>query len=220
MRADLLTCWPVITEAAWLIRKHPGAIQRLLKAVDAGVLQVLNLDNAAPGWLAEFIERYRKLGAQLVDAALVYLAEREGIETRQSRFADVHAGSARFLDLPFQRQSFADSYPFAVMWRVRDTFGGLSPRPGGAIVDSQGREPSFLYTNPPSKRLTGLTRLGNDPRCSLSATAMPFSSILARADSTCVEQRGREPLELVSPIGLSPEGAAHGFRTRERFCRP
>lgn len=39
------------------------------------------LDDSAPAWLATFLRRYRNMGAQIADGALVYLAEREGIET-------------------------------------------------------------------------------------------------------------------------------------------
>ncbi|MBN1341817.1 MAG: hypothetical protein JXQ73_04015 [Phycisphaerae bacterium] len=42
---------------------------------------MLELDADAPPWMATFMDRYQKLGAQLADASLVYLAEREGIET-------------------------------------------------------------------------------------------------------------------------------------------
>jgi predicted nucleic acid-binding protein len=77
----LLTCWPVITEAIWLLRHHPAAIQRLLGSFDGGLLQLLVLEQEAISWIASFVERYRTLRAQVADAALVYLAEREGIET-------------------------------------------------------------------------------------------------------------------------------------------
>jgi hypothetical protein len=42
---------------------------------------MLMLDDKAPSWVAAFLKRYRKMGAQIADAALVYLAEREGIDT-------------------------------------------------------------------------------------------------------------------------------------------
>lgn len=77
----LLTCWPVITEAAWLLRHEPSAIQRLLRSADIGFLQIASLEADAPEWLAKFLRRYRKLGAQIADGCLVYLAERENIET-------------------------------------------------------------------------------------------------------------------------------------------
>jgi predicted nucleic acid-binding protein len=69
----LLTCWPVITEAAWLLRSEVTGIQRLFMTFNQG-------EESMP-YLSEFLFRYRSLGAQLADAALVCLAEREGIET-------------------------------------------------------------------------------------------------------------------------------------------
>src|SRR5438093_6832822 len=77
----LLTCWPVITEAAWLLRKQPNALQRLLGDSLGGLFKVVALDDNALSWSAQFIRRYNRLGAQLADACLVYLAEREGIDT-------------------------------------------------------------------------------------------------------------------------------------------
>lgn len=77
----LLTCWPVLTEAAWLLRKEPLAIQRLFQGFETGLLKLLTLDETAAPWIATFLHRYRELGAQLADACLVYLAEHEKIET-------------------------------------------------------------------------------------------------------------------------------------------
>jgi predicted nucleic acid-binding protein len=81
LQPPLLTCWPVITEAAWLLRHQPSAVERLLGSFEVGLLRLLILDEKAPRWLAEFLTRYRKMGAQIADGALVYLAEREGIDT-------------------------------------------------------------------------------------------------------------------------------------------
>ncbi len=77
----LLTCWPVITEAGWLLRHQATAMERLLGSFEAGLLRLVVLDENAVPWIANFLQRYRKIGAQVADAALVYLAEREGIET-------------------------------------------------------------------------------------------------------------------------------------------
>jgi predicted nucleic acid-binding protein len=71
----------VITEAAWLLRQYPLAVQRLLASFKAGWLKLLALDEEAAVPLAKILHRYRKLGAQLADAALLYLAEREGLDT-------------------------------------------------------------------------------------------------------------------------------------------
>ena len=77
----LWTCWPVVTEAAWLLRREPAALQRLLGSFDGGLLRLLVMDEAALPWIATFLQRYRRLGPQLADAALVYLAEREDMDT-------------------------------------------------------------------------------------------------------------------------------------------
>ena len=67
----LLTCWPVLTETAWLLRKEPRAIQQLFQGFETGLLQLLALDETAAPWIATFLHRYRELGAQLADACLV-----------------------------------------------------------------------------------------------------------------------------------------------------
>jgi hypothetical protein len=71
----------VITEAAWLLRHEVSAVESLLASFETGFLRLLMLDDKAPSWLAEFLRRYRKMGAQIADGALAYLAEREGIDT-------------------------------------------------------------------------------------------------------------------------------------------
>lgn len=81
LQPPLLTCWPVITEAAWLLRHQASAVERLLGSFEVGLLRLLILDEKALRWLATFLIRYRKMGAQIADGALVYLAEREGIDT-------------------------------------------------------------------------------------------------------------------------------------------
>ena len=63
LRPPLLTCWPVITEAAWLLRHEPSAIQRLLNSAETGFVKLLPFDEKTPSWLATFLRRYRKLGA-------------------------------------------------------------------------------------------------------------------------------------------------------------
>ena len=81
LTSPLLTCWPVITEAAWLLRHDLPAVQRMLTGFDVGLMQLLPLDEQAAPWISNFVTRYVNLGVQLADACLVYLAEREGIDT-------------------------------------------------------------------------------------------------------------------------------------------
>ena len=81
LHPPLFTCWPVLTEAIWLLRAHPTAIQELLRSFRTGLLRLLVLDEDSVGWVADFLARYRRVGAQAADAALMYLAERESIDT-------------------------------------------------------------------------------------------------------------------------------------------
>lgn len=81
LRPPLLSCWPVLTEAAWLLRRRPAALRRLLGLCDGSLVSLLDLDSAALGRVSEILRRYESIGAQLADASLIYLAEREGIRT-------------------------------------------------------------------------------------------------------------------------------------------
>jgi predicted nucleic acid-binding protein len=81
MAGPLFSCWPVITEAAWLLRRSPRAVQRLLGSMDAGFLQLLPLAGTEAEAIASLMKRYESIRPQLADAALVYLAGRERIDT-------------------------------------------------------------------------------------------------------------------------------------------
>jgi hypothetical protein len=81
MPAPLFSCWPVITEAAWLLRSSPDAVQQLLGSIDAGFLELLPLAGAEAMAIAAVMKKYQSIRPQLADAALVYLAGRERIET-------------------------------------------------------------------------------------------------------------------------------------------
>jgi len=81
IRGPLLTCWPVITEAAWLLRAYPLALRRLLSSFDGGIFQLLSLDEADLSGIAAILAKYERLRVQLADASLLHLANRDGIET-------------------------------------------------------------------------------------------------------------------------------------------
>src|SRR5258708_35619088 len=41
LRGPLLTCWPVITEAAWLLQNTPLAFERLLRSITDGAVEII-----------------------------------------------------------------------------------------------------------------------------------------------------------------------------------
>lgn len=81
IRRPAPTCWPVLTEAAWILRKDRKAVSELFRFFEQGVLRVLTIEPSATTWLSAFFGRFSDHEPQLADASLVYLAEREGIDT-------------------------------------------------------------------------------------------------------------------------------------------
>lgn len=109
MPSPLFSCWPVITEAAWLLRSSPRAVQQLLRNIDGRFLELLPLAGAEAEAVAALMKRYEDIHPQLADAALVYLANREQIETiftlDQRDFSIYRSGRKRaFRIVPEQRQ--------------------------------------------------------------------------------------------------------------------
>lgn len=81
IRGPLVTCWPVITEAAWLLRAYPSAVRRMLSCCKGQPFTLARLEEADLPYIAAILAKYNDLGVQLADASLLHLANREGIET-------------------------------------------------------------------------------------------------------------------------------------------
>lgn len=81
IRMPLSTCWPVITEAAWLLQSYPADIERMLSLCDGRTFKLLTLDETDLVGIAAVLGKYEDLDIQLADASLVHLANRENIET-------------------------------------------------------------------------------------------------------------------------------------------
>ena len=79
IKGPLLTCWPVITEAACLLRTYPHAIQKLLSSFDGRSFELLTPGAADLPAIAAILAKYQSLGIQPADASLLHLANREGI---------------------------------------------------------------------------------------------------------------------------------------------
>ena len=78
----MLTCWPVVTEALWMLRGRPDAARRLLGSFEVdGLLRFAPLDESDLPGIARILAVYANIRPQLADAALVHLAEREDQHT-------------------------------------------------------------------------------------------------------------------------------------------
>lgn len=79
--SPVVTCWPVVSEAMWLLRKSPRTIKKLLSAISSGVLEIPVVTAAEAGKIEAIMDQYASLRPQFADAMVVYLAHRENIET-------------------------------------------------------------------------------------------------------------------------------------------
>ena len=79
--SPLVTCWPVVTEVMWLLRKSPRTVRRVLSAVSSAILEIPIVAAREAEPIEAIMEQYESLRPQLADAMLVYLAHRENIET-------------------------------------------------------------------------------------------------------------------------------------------
>jgi predicted nucleic acid-binding protein len=70
-----------MTEALWLVRHNEAAITGLFRGFADNLWAMVSLGSDSMPWLEAFLKRYHKVQAQLADACLVYLAEKEGIDT-------------------------------------------------------------------------------------------------------------------------------------------
>lgn len=70
-----------MTEAAWLLRRQYRPLDRIADAHAAGLFRILSLDGDDLAAIAELMRRYEDIRLQLADAALIHLAEREGVYT-------------------------------------------------------------------------------------------------------------------------------------------
>jgi len=77
----LFTCWPVLTEAAWILRNQHRPMDRIADAQAAGLFAILPLEADCLKDIAAIMRRYEAARLQLADAALTHLADRENIRT-------------------------------------------------------------------------------------------------------------------------------------------
>jgi predicted nucleic acid-binding protein len=74
------TCWPVLTEACYLLRRYPAQRDGLIQSVYDGEFQVLPLHRGDLPAIQDVFESYHDQKVDLADASLVVLADRVDVE--------------------------------------------------------------------------------------------------------------------------------------------
>jgi predicted nucleic acid-binding protein len=75
LRAPFITTWLVVTEAAWLLRRVPNGVDRLVELLDSGLVQCHTIEPGFVPWLRSFLKQYADLRPQIADASLVFVAD-------------------------------------------------------------------------------------------------------------------------------------------------
>ena len=95
--APVTTCWPVITEAAYLLRKTNNGFEALCTLLADETILCLSIDQVESArWMSDFRTKFKDQDVDLADAALMFLGEQHGI--RQFFTLDSHFSVYRFSD--------------------------------------------------------------------------------------------------------------------------
>jgi predicted nucleic acid-binding protein len=79
LREPLATVWPPLTEAMYLLADLHKAQEALWEMLHRGALHLLPLDSADVPRIRELMRKYSNRPMDLADAALLTVAEREGL---------------------------------------------------------------------------------------------------------------------------------------------
>jgi predicted nucleic acid-binding protein len=112
LREPLATVWPPLTEAMYLLAGLPKAQEALWEMLHRGALQLLPLDSADTPRIRELIRKYANRPMDLADAALVRVAEREGLRK------NFHRGPPGFFCLSSSRSLAPHAHPVICGSRV------------------------------------------------------------------------------------------------------
>lgn len=75
------TVWPVVTEAMFLLADRPDAQGALWQSLEDEAVRLVPLDRDDVPRVRELMWKYRDRSMDFADAALVRVAEREGLDT-------------------------------------------------------------------------------------------------------------------------------------------
>ena len=79
IKEPMATLWPVLTEVMYFLRRHPHDQEQIWKMIAQGPIQVLSLSPSDLPGIRELMIKYSNRPMNLADAALIRVAEREGI---------------------------------------------------------------------------------------------------------------------------------------------
>src|SRR5947207_483994 len=93
----MVTCWPVVTEAAWLLRNRPASVRVLFRTFEDGVLRLARLDETDMPAIDGILKTYASLRAPScrTQALVIWLNA-----TRCSRSSLWPAAIFRFIGSP------------------------------------------------------------------------------------------------------------------------
>ena len=80
IREPLYSVWPAFTEAMHLLGGTPRGQEALCDMVEDGALGLLALDRTDIGRLKQLMQQYSDLPMDFADAAIVRVAERDGLK--------------------------------------------------------------------------------------------------------------------------------------------
>lgn len=79
LRDPLVTVWPVVVEAMYLLDFSWRAQKGLWEMLETGVIRLLPLDTSDVPRMKQLMEKYQDRPMDMADAALVRVAERDGL---------------------------------------------------------------------------------------------------------------------------------------------
>jgi predicted nucleic acid-binding protein len=102
---SLVTVWPVVTAAMYMLRAYWQAQDAIWEMIDTGAVQILVLGKDDITRMRELMRKYRDLPMDLADAGLVRVAERQRLRrifTLDRRDFQIYRPSriGRFVVLP------------------------------------------------------------------------------------------------------------------------
>ena len=75
------TCWPVIVEVAYMLRKRPQQREDFFESITKGYLAIIHLSARDLDPVKDIFTKYHDHAIDLADACLLHLADREEINT-------------------------------------------------------------------------------------------------------------------------------------------